>query len=127
MITDFSEYMDRLFWTIYSITDAFCNGAEKCRTNADAVEFLRDWYNENIIFDDSCVETDEDGDYDADSLLMAERHMFSMIEGVIRECEWLNKKCARFLRAFAKEMNRLLWENEDQRIAWEADNAWLGI
>ena len=127
MITDHDEYIERLFTHIYSITDAFCNGAEKCKTNAEAIDFLTDWYNENIILEDDCVETNEDGDYDEDSLLMAERWMFSMCERVIRECEWLNKKCVRFLRAFFKEMNRLLWENEDQRLAWEADNAWLGI
>lgn len=127
MNTDITYYIDRLYANISSIADAFCNGAEKCRSNSEACEFLRDWYNENILLEDDCVDTDEDGYYDEDSLLMAERYMFSMIERVIAETNWLNKKCVRFLRAFGKEMNALLWENEDQRLAWEAENAWLGI
>ena len=96
MITDHDEYIERLFANIYLITDAFCNGAEKCKTNAEAIDFLTEWYNEYVILEDDCVETNEDGDYDEDTLLMAERWMFSMCERVIRECEWLNKKCVRF-------------------------------
>ena len=43
------EYMDNLFRDIKYITDAFCNGCEKCKTNEEAFEFLDEFYRENIL------------------------------------------------------------------------------
>lgn len=124
---DMQDYMDKLYAAYYSLTDAFCNGCEKCRTNNEAFEFLYEWYYENVLGWIDCIETDEDGDFLPEAELVAERYMFSMTERVVAEADWMNKKCVRFFRYFAKKMNSMLWDSEEARLNWEADNAWLGI
>ena len=126
---DFNDNIHRLYVSIDSITDAFCNGCEKCRTNEEAFEFLYEWYYENVLGWIDCIETGEDGDFIPEAELAAERYMFSMTERVIADPNnaWMNKKCVRFFRYFAKKMNSWLWDSEEARLNWEADNAWLGI
>lgn len=126
---DFQDYINKLYIEISSITDAFCNGCEKCRTNDEAYEFLEEYYRENIYAWMDFLDTNEDGEIEDETNLEAERYMFSMIERVIADPNhaWMNKKCVRFLRHFAKKMNAGLWDNEEERLYWEADNAWLGI
>lgn len=127
---DFQDYINRLYTEISSLTDAFCNGCEKCRTNEEAFDFLYEYYMENInSYMGEYLETDADGEIDPDVEQAAERYMFSMTERVIADPNhaWMNKKCVRFLRYFAKKMNSWLWDSEEARLNWEADNAWLGI
>lgn len=126
---DFNEYIDKLYVEISSITDAFCNGCEKCRTNDEAFEFLYEYYYENIIAYLDFLETDENGDIADETTEEAERYMFSMTERVIADPShaWLNKKCVRFFRHFAKKMNEMLFGSEEARLNWECENAWLGI
>ena len=127
---DTQEYIDKLYVNISSMTDAFCNGAEKCRNNDEAYEFLREWYYENIIaYLDFIPYIDGDEDFNNESQIEAERYMVSMIERAIKEPshKWLNKKSIRFFRHFAKEMNKELFTSEDERVAWEYDNMLLGI
>lgn len=126
---DTQEYMDRLFMEINSITDAFCNGAEKCKTNEEAYEFLREWYYENIIAYLECPYIDGDEDFNNASQQEAERFMLSMIERVIKHPynTFLNKKSVRFLRHFAKIMYNELFTSEEERLTWEHDNMLLGI
>ena len=124
------EYMDNLFRDIKYLTDAFCNGCEKCKTNEEAFEFLDEFYRENIIAEmDYLPYEEDDPEFNDNVLLEAERYMISMIERVIAHphSQWLNKKCVRFLRYFAKKKNEDLFSNEYERVNWEFDNMWLGI
>lgn len=126
---DFDDYMHKLYVEISSITDAFCNGCEKCRTNDEAFEFLYEYYYENIVAYMDFLDTDENGDISDETVELAERFMFSMTERVIADPNhaWMNKKCVRFFRYFSKKMNEMLFSSEDERLSWEEENAWLGI
>lgn len=126
---DFNDYIHKLYVTIDSLTDAFCNGCEKCRTNDEAYDFLYEYYYENIVAYMDFLETDENGDIADETFHEAERYMFSMTERVIANPfnQWMNKKCVRFFRHFAKKMNAYLFNSEEERLNWEAENAWLGI
>lgn len=126
---DFDDYIHKLYVCLDSLTDAFCNGCEKCKTNDEAFEFLYEYYYENIVAYMDFLDTDENGDIMDETLELAERYMFSMSERVLANPfnSWMNKKCVRFFRHFCKKMNEMLFNSEYERLSWEEENAWLGI
>ena len=127
---DTQEYINKLYVELNYLCDAFCNGAEKCKTNEEAYEFLREWYYENIVaYNDFIPYVEDDEEQNEAAQVEAERYMFSMVERVIKDPSnsGLNKKCVRFLRYFCSKMYKELFISEEEMLNWEHDNMWLGI